>query len=106
MNEFIIKIIQPIIRVKPPIGVIGPRNEKLIFVIDCVERRKMLNEKRTIPSNIELIHFPYNLTSGEKKKALVGVLSPIFWQELYRLYFRYKRTLNKGIFATMIFSLY
>ena len=49
MNEFIIKIIQPIISVKPPIGVIGPRNEKLIFVIDCVERRKILNEKRTIP---------------------------------------------------------
>ena len=48
--EFIIKIIQPIISVKPPIGVTGPRNEKLIFVKDCVESRKILNEKRIIPN--------------------------------------------------------
>ena len=71
MNEFIIKIIQPIISVKPPIGVIGPRNEKLIFVIDCVERRNMLNEKRTIP--IEKNNNNYLLLSGnfvKKDKAL------------------------------------
>ena len=49
MNEFIIKIIQPVISIKPPIGVIGPRNEKLIFDTDCVDSRKILNEKRTMP---------------------------------------------------------
>ena len=43
------KISQPIISVKPPIGVMGPRNEKLIFVIDCVESKKILNEKSTMP---------------------------------------------------------
>lgn len=75
---------------------------KKVFII----HNEVNETKREIPSNIELVHFPYNLTSNEKKEALKEVFSSSFWNELLRLHFRYRRTLNKGIFATMILSLY
>jgi hypothetical protein len=36
---------------RPPRGVIGPSQEKLIFVITCVLSKYILNENKHIPVN-------------------------------------------------------
>tara|TARA_B100000795_G_scaffold100841_1_gene74124 strand:- start:5245 stop:5643 length:399 start_codon:yes stop_codon:yes gene_type:complete len=43
------RIVQAVIKKIPPIGVTGPNHFKLIFMIDCNERKKILKEKRKVP---------------------------------------------------------
>jgi len=64
------------------------------------------DHKRAVPPTVELVHFPYNLSSQEKKKAVKTVLNSLFWKEIFRLHFRYHRLLNRGIFATITLSLF
>ncbi len=61
---------------------------------------------RPIPENVTLQHFPYSLSATEKVAALGEVRQVAFWKELVRLHRQYERQINKGIFSTLIFSLY
>ena len=67
------RIVQAIIKKIPPIGVIGPSHFKLKFIIDCNERKKILKEKRKVPS---IKNPSIHCVSSNDKRGNINNISP------------------------------
>ena len=67
------RIVQAIIKKIPPIGVTGPSHFMLKFIIDCNERKKILKEKRKVPS---IKNPSIHSVSSNDKRGNINNISP------------------------------
>ena len=67
------RIVQAIIKKIPPIGVTGPNHFKLKFIRDCNERKKILKEKRKVPS---IKNPSIHCVSSNDKRGNINNISP------------------------------
>ena len=63
-------------------------------------------QTKWIPENAVVEKIPYELTSIQNKKALLGVFSKQFWKELSCIKKVYKKKINSIIIKTALISLY
>ena len=64
--------IHPKISKAPPIGVTGPKNQNLIFSIDCSDKKNILKEKRNVPLTKNLAtHFFSSIGNIDKTNSAI-----------------------------------
>ncbi|MEO1050658.1 MAG: glycosyltransferase [Bacteroidota bacterium] len=64
------------------------------------------DKTRPIPSNVLVRHIPYNLSLKDKLYSFSGLLSSIFWRELFLIKKHYNLKITKRIISTALFSLF
>ena len=63
-------------------------------------------QTRTVPSNCELRRINLSISRSQKLKSLLNVINLLFWEEKRIIKTIYDQKFSKGIFSTMLISLY
>ncbi len=63
-------------------------------------------DARTVPLNVEILHYRYLPTFQEKAKAIMGIFNALFWKELFTMVIWYKLFPTKTRIASLLGSLY
>jgi glycosyltransferase involved in cell wall biosynthesis len=61
-------------------------------------------QARPLPGSVACERHPYELGVMEKMRCLLGLLSPVVWQEIRRIRTRYRRSIDRRILATTLVS--
>ncbi len=71
-----------------------------------VSQSDRANHSRTVPANCEVRRINLSISRSQKLSALKNVFNPIFWKEKRIIQTVYNQKFSKGIFSTMLISLY
>lgn len=71
-----------------------------------VSQSDRANHSRTVPANCEVKRINLSISRSQKLSALMNVFNPIFWKEKRIIQTVYNQKFSKGIFSTMLISLY